>query len=501
MAEYVGAIDQGTTSTRFMIFDHGGNVVGIDQKEHEQIYPKPGWVEHDAGEIWTNTQEVVKGCLDKCDVAASDLAAVGITNQRETTLVWDKATGEPIHNALVWQDTRTDRICDQLASAEGQDRFRLTTGLPVATYFSGPKIMWLLDNVDGARARAEVGELLFGNMDTWIIWNLTGGPDGGVHITDVTNASRTMMMALTTLEWDDELLEILTVPRAMLPEIKASSEVYGEAVGALAGIPVAGDLGDQQAALFGQTCFSTGEAKNTYGTGCFVLLNTGEEPVPSKSGLITGVAYKIGDRPAAYMLEGSIAITGALVQWLRDNIGMIDDSSEIEGLAATVDDNGGVYFVPAFSGLFAPYWKSDARGVIAGLTRYVNKGHIARAVLEATAWQTREVVDAMNADSGVALTSLKVDGGMVANELLMQFQADVLDVPVVRPKVAETTSLGAAYAAGLAVGFWKEVEDLRANWGKDKEWTPKMDAEDREHGYKLWKKAVTRTFDWVEKED
>jgi len=498
MANYVGAVDQGTTSTRFMVFDHAGAVVGIDQKEHDQIFPKPGWVEHDAAQVWERTQEVIDGALEKTGIAATDLAAVGVTNQRETTLIWDRATGEPIHNALVWQDTRTDQICNELAAQGGQDRFRDTTGLPIATYFSGPKIRWLLENVDGARARAESGDLLFGNMDTWVIWNLTGGPDGGRHVTDVSNASRTLMMDLATLAWDDEILGILGVPRAMLPEIRASSEVYGEATGSLAGIPVAGDLGDQQAALFGQTCFSVGEAKNTYGTGCFVLLNTGESPVPSKSGLITGVGYKIGDSPAAYMLEGSIAITGALVQWLRDNLRMIDSSSEVEALADSVEDNGGVYFVPAFSGLFAPYWRSDARGVIAGLTRYVNRGHIARAVLEATAWQTREVVDAMNADSGVELSSLKVDGGMVGNETLMQFQADVLGVPVIRPIVAETTSLGAAYAAGLAVGFWGAVEDLRANWGKDKEWTPSMPAAEVETGYRLWKKAVTRTFDWVE---
>ena len=498
MADYVGAIDQGTTSTRFMIFDHGGTVIGVDQKEHEQIFPKAGWVEHDANEIWTRTQEVVKGALQKTKLQASDLAAVGITNQRETTVVWDKATGTPIHNALVWQDTRTDKICDELSADGGQDRFRSSTGLPIATYFSGPKIRWILDNVDGARARAEAGELLFGNIDSWLIWNLTGGPNGGVHVTDVTNASRTMLMDLKTLDWSDANLDAIGVPRAVLPEIRSSAEVYGEAVGELAGIPVAGDLGDQQAALFGQTCFSTGEAKNTYGTGNFLLLNTGNLPIPSTSGLITGVGYKIGDEAAAYMLEGSIAITGALVQWMRDNLKMIGASEEIETLAKTVDDNGGVYFVPAFSGLFAPYWRSDARGVIAGLTRFVNAGHIARAVLEATAWQTREVVDAMNADSGVELTALKVDGGMVFDELLMQFQADILGVPVIRPTVAETTALGAAYAAGLAVKYWAEVEDLRANWGKDKEWTPQMDPKDRDQQYGMWKKAVTRTFDWVE---
>jgi glycerol kinase len=479
-----------------MVFDHGGQVISVDQKEHEQIYPKPGWVEHDPMEIWQRTQEVVRAGLDK--VNAQDIAAVGVTNQRETTVVWERSSGRPVYNAIVWQDTRTDQICNELASDGGQDRFRAKTGLPIATYFSGPKIKWILDNVDGARDKAEGGDLLFGNIDTFVIWQLTGGTDGGVHVTDVTNASRTMMMNLETLDWDDEILGILGVPRAMLPEIRASSEVYGDAKDGLAGIPVAGDLGDQQAALFGQTCFSVGEAKNTYGTGNFLLLNTGTEPVPSKSGLITTVAYKIGDQPAIYCLEGSIAITGALVQWLRDNIGLISSAPEIEDLAKTVDDNGGVYFVPAFSGLFAPYWKSDARGVIAGLTRYVTKGHIARAALEATAWQSREVADAMNADSGVELASLKVDGGMVQNELLMQFQADVLSVPVIRPTVAETTSLGAAYAAGLAVGFWSEVEDLRANWGKDKEWQPRMDPDERDKEYAYWKKAVTRTFDWLD---
>jgi glycerol kinase len=496
MAQYAAAVDQGTTSTRFMVFDHGGQVVSVDQKEHEQIYPKPGWVEHDSMEIWQRTQEVIQAGLGKVD--ASDIAGVGVTNQRETTVVWERSSGQPVFNAIVWQDTRTDQICNELSADGGQDRFRDKTGLPIATYFSGPKIKWILDNVDGVRSKAESGEVLFGNIDTWVIWQLTGGPDGGVHVTDVTNASRTMMMDLKTLDWDDEILGILGVPRAMLPAIKASSEVYGEATGDLAGVPVAGDLGDQQAALFGQTCFSVGEAKNTYGTGNFLLLNTGNEIVPSKSGLITGLGYKIGDQQAVYMLEGSIAITGALVQWLRDNIGLIQSAPEVEDLAKTVDDNGGVYFVPAFSGLFAPYWRSEARGVIAGLTRYVNKGHIARATLEATAWQTREVVDAMNADSGVELASLKVDGGMVYNELLMQFQADVLDVPVIRPTVAETTSLGAAYAAGLATGFWSEVEDLRANWGKDKEWQPQMDPQEREKEYGYWKKAVTRTFDWLD---
>jgi glycerol kinase len=498
MADYAAALDQGTTSTRFMIFDHGGNVVAVDQKEHEQIYPKPGLVEHDPMEIWQRSEEVIKGALEKAGASAGDIKAVGVTNQRETTVVWEKATGKPIYNAIVWQDTRTAPICDDLAKDGGEDRFRPKTGLPLATYFSGPKIKWLLDNVEGARERAEAGELLFGTIDTWEIWNLTGGPEGGAHVTDVTNASRTMLMNLETLDWDDQILGVMGIPRAMLPAVRPSSDVYGEAKGMLAGVPVAGDLGDQQGALFGQTCFAEGEAKNTYGTGCFMLLNTGTKPVPSKSGLITGLGYKIGDQPAVYMLEGSIAITGALVQWLRDNIGLIEKSEDIEALAKTVEDNGGIYFVPAFSGLFAPYWRRDARGVIAGLTRYVNKGHIARATLEATAWQTREVSDAMHADSGVTLTSLKVDGGMVYNELLMQFQADVLGVPVIRPTVAETTALGAAYAAGLAVGFWKEVEDLRANWGKDKEWDPKMDKAEVEKEYSQWKKAVTRTFDWVE---
>ena len=497
MADYVGAIDQGTTSTRFMIFDRGGNVIGIDQKEHEQIYPKAGWVEHDAMEIWSRTTEVISGALAKANITSADLAAVGITNQRETTLVWDRKTGQPVYNALVWQDTRQQDIVDMVADGN-QDRLREKTGLPLATYFSGTKIRWILDNVEGARARAEAGDLMFGNMDTWVIWNLTGGIDGGVHVTDVSNASRTLLMNLATLDWDDELLSIVGVPRAMLPTIKASSEVYGSAKGEpLAGIPVAGDLGDQQAATFGQAAYDIGDAKNTYGTGNFMLLNTGTEMVPSKSGLLTTVGWKLGDQPAIYCLEGSIAITGALVQWLRDNLGMISTSQEIESLAATVDDNGGMYFVPAFSGLFAPYWRGDARGAIVGLTRYVNKGHFARAALEATAWQTREVLDAMEADSGVTLKELKVDGGMVYNELLMQFQADCLQVPVIRPKVAETTALGAAYAAGLAVGFWSSYDDLRQNWGKDAEWTPTMSADEIEAEYAQWKKAVTKTFDWV----
>jgi glycerol kinase len=498
MAKYAAAIDQGTTSTRFMIFDHGGNVVAIDQMEHEQIYPKPGWVEHDPLEIWSRTQDVIRGGLKKGNVDPKDIAAVGITNQRETTVVWEKATGKPVYNAIVWQDTRTDKICNELAANGGQDRFRAKVGLPLATYFSGPKVKWILDNVEGVRAKAVKGEVLFGNIDTWVIWNLTGGPNGGAHVTDVSNASRTMLMNLDTLDWDDEILSIMGIPKAMLPAVKASSEVYGKAGGALGGIPVAGDLGDQQAALFGQACFDPGEAKNTYGTGCFMLLNTGTKAVQSKNGLLTTLGYKIGNQPAVYALEGSIAITGALVQWLRDNLGLIEKSQDVEALAKTVEDNGGIYFVPAFSGLFAPYWKSDARGAIVGMTRYVTKGHFARATLEATAFQTREVLDAMNKDSGVDLTALKVDGGMVYNELLMQFQSDILGVPVIRPKVAETTALGAAYAAGMAVGFWSTYDELRANWGKDKEWDPKMDSAHRENQYSNWKKAVTRTFDWVE---
>jgi glycerol kinase len=498
MAKYVGALDQGTTSTRFMIFDHDGRVVSMHQKEHQQIYPKPGWVEHDPIEIAQRCDEVIREALHEASLTAEDLAAIGITNQRETTVVWEAHTGKPVYNAIVWQDTRTDKLCAELAAHGGPDRFRAQTGLPVATYFSGPKVRWILDHVDGARARAERGEVLFGTIDAWCLWNLTGGPDGGLHVTDVTNASRTMLMNLATLDWDDDILQVLGLPRAMLPQIRSSSEVYGTCRAPLAGIPVAGDLGDQQAALFGQTCFSIGEAKNTYGTGCFLLLNTGPTPVTSGSGLLTTLAYQIGGAPPAYCLEGSIAITGAAVQWLRDNLGLIKTSSEIEDLAATVSDNGGAYFVPAFSGLFAPHWRSDARGVIAGLTRYVTKGHIARAALEATAWQTREVADAMNADSGVNLTALKVDGGMVVNDLLMQFQADVLGVPVIRPTVAETTSLGAAYAAGLAVGFWSEVEDLRANWVKDKEWTPRMSDDRVQAEYRQWKKAVSRSLDWAD---
>ena len=501
--KYAAAVDQGTTSTRFMVFDHAGQVVAVHQLEHEQIYPKAGWVEHDPMEIWARTQEVIKAALEKGGIDANDIASIGVTNQRETTIVWDKNTGKPYYNAIVWQCTRTKDICDELAKDGGQDRFRAKVGLPLATYFSGPKIKWILDNVDGVRAAAEKGDAIFGNIDTWEIWWLTGGPNGGAHVTDVTNASRTMLMNLETLDWDQEILDIMGIPRQMLPEIRPSSDpkIYGYTPedGPLgAKIPVCGDLGDQQGALVGQTCFSPGEAKNTYGTGCFMLLNTGTKPVPSKSGLLTTLAYKFGDEPAVYALEGSIAITGALVQWLRDNLKFFDFSKHIEDYARQVEDAGGIYFVPAFSGLFAPYWKSDARGVIVGLTRYVNKNHICRAALEATAYQTREVLDAMEKDSGVSLKALKVDGGMVFNELLMQFQADILGVPVVRPMVAETTSLGAAYAAGLAVGFWGNLEDLRENWGVDKTWEPKMDAETRAKLYKGWLKAVTRTFDWVE---
>jgi len=499
MADYVAALDQGTTSTRCMLFDHGGNVVAVEQLEHEQIYPQPGWVEHDPKEIWQRSRQVMDAACNKASGGPGAVAAVGITNQRETTVVWDRNTGEPVHNAIVWQDTRTDKLCDELMKEGGQDRFRLKNGLPIATYFSGPKVRWILDNVDGAQAKADAGELCFGNIDTWCIWNLTGGTDGGLHITDVSNASRTMLMNLETLRWDDELLDAIGVPRSMLPEIQPSSAPYGEIKsGVFKGIQVAGDLGDQQAATFGQTCFSVGEAKNTYGTGNFLLLNTGHEAVQSKNGLITTVGYKIGDQKPVYCLEGSIAITGALVQWLRDNLKMIRTAPEVEDLAKTVEDNGGCYIVPAFSGLFAPYWKSDARGVFAGLTRYVNNGHIARATLEATAFQSREVADAMNADSGVDLESLKVDGGMVGNETLMQFQADILGVPVIRPKVAETTALGAAYAAGLATGFWSTEDELRENWVEDKRWNPQMDAGARDTAYRFWKKAVERTFDWAE---
>ena len=496
--DYVVAIDQGTTSTRAMVFDRSGSVVASDQREHRQIFPRAGWVEHDPMEIWENTRAVVGGALGKANLSAKRVVAVGITNQRETTVVWERATGRPIHNAIVWQDTRTQGICDELAGDAGPERFKKQTGLPLATYFAGPKIRWLLDNVEGARERAESGHLLAGTMDTWILWNLTGGPDGGVHVTDVTNASRTLLMDLRTLAWDEEIAAEMRIPTSLLPEIRSSSEVYGTCQpGILLDVPVAGILGDQQAATFGQACLEPGTAKNTYGTGNFMLLNTGEEIVPSQHGLLTTVCYRLGDAPPVYALEGSIAVTGSLVQWLRDNLGIIADASEVETLAASVEDNGGAYFVPAFSGLFAPHWRADARGALVGLTRFVNKGHIARAALEATAFQTREVLDAMNADSGVPLTELKVDGGMVVNDTLMQFQADLLGVDVVRPRVAETTALGAAYAAGLAAGYWSSPSEVRDNWGEDRRWSPSMDPGERERLYRNWKKAVQRTLDWV----
>lgn len=498
MPRFTAAIDQGTTSTRFIVFDERGSIIAVDQKEHRQIFPQPGWVEHDALEIWQRTREVIQGALQKFPITPADIAAVGITNQRETTVVWNRFTGQPYGNAIVWQDTRTADLCAELARDGGQDRFRPVVGLPLATYFSGPKIRWMLDHTPGLRAAAENGEAIFGNIDTWILWNLTGGPRGGLHITDVTNASRTMLMNINTLDWDPSILDLLDIPRSMLPTIRSSSEVYGYIQDILPGIPIAGVLGDQHAALFGQACFEPGEAKNTYGTGCFMLMNTGTQPTQSQYGLLTTLGYKIGNQPAVYALEGSIAIAGALVQWLRDNLGIIEKSTDIEPLARTVEDNGGVYFVPAFSGLFAPYWRSDARGVIAGLTRFVNRGHLARAVLESTAYQTREVAEAMARDSGVPLNQLKVDGGMVANELLMQFQADILNAPVVRPRIAEITALGAAYAAGLAVGFWKDYASLRANWQEDRSWSPQMDENRREKYYSSWKKAVTRTMDWVE---
>ena len=493
---YVGAIDQGTASSRCLVFDTSGRIVSIGQKEHHQHFPRPGWVEHDPEEIWRNVCEVVQVALDKAQLEIGDLVAVGIANQRETTVLWDRTTGEPVQNAINWQDTRTDRLVRELGGDVGQDRFRDRCGLPLATYFSGPKIRWLLDADSSLQERAEAGEILFGTIDSWLIWKLTGR-----HLTDVTNASRTMLMSLHTLDWDDTLLDAMGVPRAMLPEIRPSVEVYGEANGAFAGLPVAGALGDQQAALFGQTCFSRGEGKCTYGTGSFLVLNTGDRLVESDRGLLTTVGCRITGQPPTYALEGSIAVTGGLVQWLRDNITLIGSAPEIETLARTVEDNGGCYFVPAFSGLFAPHWRSDARGVIAGLTAYTTKGHLARAVLEATAWQTREVVEAMNADAGLELRSLRVDGGMTANNLLMQFLADVLDVPVVRPIVAETVSLGAAYAAGLGVSFWPDVEALRANWHKAAEWLPSMDAATRQRGYRKWRKAVARTMDWVDDDD
>lgn len=501
MSKYVASIDQGTTSTRCMIFNHSGESVAMHQLEHEQIYPQPGWVEHDPLEIWERTQDVIKGALKKAGATAKDITAVGITNQRETTVVWDRRTGKPLHNAVVWMDTRNNKLVADIVAKVGQDAYRPRTGLPLTTYFSGLKVKWLMENVPAVREAAEAGHAMFGNIDTWVLYNLTGGVNGGVHITDVTNASRTMLMDISSLTWSDEMCEALSVPKSMLPEIKSSSEVYGYTLddGPFGGrVPVAGILGDQQAATVGQACFEVGEAKNTYGTGCFMILNTGTELQHSENGLLSTVCYKFGNQAAVYALEGSIAISGALVQWLRDNLQLIEAAPDVEALARTVEDNGGIYFVPAFSGLYAPYWRDDARGVIAGLTRYVTRGHFARATLEATAYQTREVLDAMEADSGVKLQALKVDGGMVKNELLMQFQADVLGVPVIRPKVSETTALGAAYAAGLATGFWQNTDEMRANWGEDKRWQPDTDSNASTELYAQWKKAVTRTFDWVE---
>lgn len=498
MKNYIGAIDQGTTSTRFMVFDKDARIVAVAQKEHRQIYPRPGWVEHDADEILRRTHEVIGEALRQRGLQPADLAAIGITNQRETTVVWERKTGRPIANAIVWQDTRVGGEVAKFAKHGGQDRFRAQTGLPLSTYFSGLKLRWILENVANARAKAAAGELLFGNIDTFLVWNLTGGPGGGVHVTDVTNASRTQLMNLKTLDWDAELLRAFEIPRAILPQVRSSSEVYGAArLPEISGVAVAGVLGDQQAALVGQACFRPGEVKNTYGTGCFLLMNTGERIVSSTCGLLTTVAYKFGKAAACYALEGSVAITGALVQWIRDNLGLIEKSSDIETLAKTVADNGDVYFVPAFSGLYAPYWKENARGVIAGLTRYANKGHIARAVLEATAFQTREVVEAMEKDAHISLASVRVDGGMVANELLMQFQADILNREVVRPVIQETTALGAAYAAGLAVDFFSGLDELRANWAMDRTWKPNLDEAGRERLYRQWKKAVARSFDWI----
>jgi len=497
--DYVGAIDQGTTSTRFMVFDRAARVVAVAQKEHEQIYPQPGWVEHDPLEILRRTEEMIAEALNQRGLRGSDLAAIGITNQRETTVLWERKTGKPVANAIVWQDTRVAGDVARFASQGGQDRFRAQTGLPLSTYFSSLKLRWLLENIPDAREKAAAGELLFGNIDTFLLWNLTGGPQGGVHATDVSNASRTQLLNLKTLDWDEKLLAAFEIPRAVLPQVRSSSEIYGEAsLKAIQGVPFAGILGDQQAALVGQACFRPGEVKNTYGTGCFLLMNTGERLVPSTFGLLTTVAYKFGGAAARYALEGSVAIAGALVQWLRDNLGIIEKSADVETLARTVQDNGGVYFVPAFSGLYAPYWKESARGVVAGLTRYANKGHLARAVLEATAFQTREVVEAMEKDSQIGLESLRVDGGMVANELLMQFQADILNRDVVRPVIQETTALGAAYAAGLAVKFFLGLEELRANWAVDRKWKPQLAEAERARLYKNWKKAVTRSFDWIE---
>jgi glycerol kinase len=499
MAQYIGAIDQGTTSSRFIVFNRAGEIVSSAQEEHEQIYPKPGWVEHDADEIWRKTTSVIERAIAAAKMKSTDLAAIGITNQRETTVVWNRKTGKPVYNAIVWQDTRVADDVAEFSKRGGQDRYRAKTGLPLACYFSALKIRWILNNVPRLRQQAEAGDVICGTIDSFLVWKLTGGPDGGLHLTDVTNASRTQLMDLATLQWDPKILSDFGIPAQMLPKIVSSSEVYGEATHpTLQGLPIAGVLGDQQAALVGQACFKSGEAKNTYGTGCFMLMNTGTRPVLSKCGLLTTVAYRFGSEPTNYALEGSIAITGALVQWLRDNLGLIQASADIEKLATTVQDNGGVYFVPAFSGLYAPYWKDNARGVIAGLTRYANRGHIARAALEATAFQVREVVEAMTQDSGVNADVLRVDGGMVVNELLMQFQSDILSIPVVRPRVAETTALGAAYAAGLAVGFFKNTDEVAANWAMDRRWEPKMDSARRQNFYKFWKKAVQRSFDWTE---
>ncbi len=499
MAAYLGALDQGTTSTRFIVFDRAGRIVAQAQEEHEQIYPAPGWVEHDPEEMWRRTQDVIRKAMQQEVLQPRDLAAIGITNQRETTILWNKTTGLAVGNAIVWQDTRVEGMVTEFAKQGGIDRFRAKTGLPLSTYFSALKIRWLLQNGRETRKQAEAGELFFGTVDTYLLWRLTGGTNGGLHLTDVTNASRTQLMNLSTLDWDPEILSAFDIPAAILPRIVSSSEVYAEAkLDSISGVKIAGILGDQQAALFGQTCFHPGEAKNTYGTGCFLLMNTGERAVSSTCGLLTTVGYKLGNQKPVYALEGSVAITGALVQWLRDNLGLIQKSSDIESLARTVRDNGGVYFVPAFSGLYAPYWRNDARGVIAGLTRFANKGHIARAVLEATAFQTREVLEAMEKDSEIHLFSLRTDGGMVVNELLMQFQADLLNIPVLRPVIQETTALGVAYAAGLAVGFYTSLDDLRENWAVDQTWEPHMEEAQREALYRTWKKAVTRSFDWVE---
>ncbi len=494
---YIASIDQGTTSSRCIIFDKKGTIVSVGQKEHEQIYPKPGWVEHNPSEIWQNTLEVIAAARIKKNISVKNIVACGITNQRETAVVWNKRTGKPYYNAIVWQDTRVDKMANQLEEEFGTQWFRDKTGLPLATYFSGLKVKWILDNVPGVRADADKGEVVFGNMDTFLVWNLTGGIHGGLHLTDVTNASRTQLMNIKTMAWDDEILEKLNIPKSILPTIEPSSKVYGKITSeAMEGVPLAGILGDQQAALVGQTCYQPGEAKNTYGTGCFMLMNTGTEAIPSKHGLLTTVAYQFENQPVHYALEGSVAIAGALVQWLRDNLGLIQESSEVQALAEGVNDNGGVYFVPAFSGLYAPYWENSARGVIAGLTRYVNKGHIARSVLEATAYQTKDVLEAMEKDSGIEISSLRVDGGMTVNEMLMQFQSDMLDVPVIRPKMIETTALGAAYAAGMAVGYWESFDDLVQNWGVDKTWKPDMEATLRKQYFNGWKKAIERSKGW-----